>query len=168
MVAYENHLVPRLYCLQDGSPGPVEAVLTGGTATTAAALLLALPAYDAAVINEARVSQGQLLGLALALLGAGSEQLEAVQGLRADADAVRHSLLGAAATCTCRPAEAQLLLRQRFGWLTDARARTLAAGTCGLAAMLQLLGVQHARVSDADLLDGAMRELLAQDPQLTQ
>ena len=49
-------------------------------------------------------------------------------------------------------------------WLTEERLLTLPAGLCGVAAVMQYLGVTEARVSDADLLDGLLASVMQAQP----
>ncbi|EFJ48452.1 hypothetical protein VOLCADRAFT_90684 [Volvox carteri f. nagariensis] len=56
--------------------------------------------------------------------------------------------------------EGQNVSLQSYDWLTEARCRTLAAGCAGLLGVMEALGVDDVVVSDADLLDGLLYEML--------
>lgn len=45
-------------------------------------------------------------------------------------------------------------------WLTEARAQSMPAGCMGLLAVMEHLGVEQVLVSDRDLLDGLLAEML--------
>ncbi|GLI67224.1 hypothetical protein VaNZ11_011161 [Volvox africanus] len=57
-------------------------------------------------------------------------------------------------------AEERAAALRTYGWLTEARCRTLAAGCAGLLGVMAALGLERVAVSDADLLDGLLAEIL--------
>lgn len=112
-----------------------QIMLAGGTATTAAALLLGLDHYDGAAVHGTRVTAAELVELAECVREA-NDAGSALSWFRGPGTSICISL----------------------GWLSDSRRRSLPVGCKHLAElMLTLSGAgmedAHAVVSNRDLLD---------------
>lgn len=119
-------------CQNEGQqPQPVVVIATGGTVTTLAALQLQLQEYVHEQVHMSILHRQHIEDLMQQYLRAEGQPLEV-----------------GCSSSGCWP-----------GWLTAARAATLAPGCAGLLAMMDLLGVDEVCVSDNDLLDGVVAEM---------
>ena len=147
--AAERWRAERLSADSDGSgSGEWRLVLTGGTVTTAAALLQALPSYSRAAVHRRRLAASDLDALAAALQTAAARE----------AAVARHPWLTPARAASLGPGCAALAVVVR--WLAARVAGGSGSGGGGGggggAADCQFI------VSDSDLLDGAAARLLAE------
>ena len=133
---------------QEQQPFRFELVLTGGTATTAAALLQGcVDGYDGDVVHMSCVTADQLMHLAERAAAGG---LHAGRGhLAVPPSPQEHTQHG--------PDQPQ-----HGGtwpaWVSANRARSLAAGCVALAEVMGALGREHGTVSDRDLLDALLHQ----------
>ena len=114
-----------------GSP-QTKLVLTGGTATTAAALVLGLPSYDGEQVHMSCLQRQQLLDLGAWL--AGEREGEGAKN----------------------PNQRRLLLPM---WVSSSRTASLPTGCAVLAELMCLLCQEKAVVSNKDMLDSIMLEM---------
>jgi exopolyphosphatase/guanosine-5'-triphosphate,3'-diphosphate pyrophosphatase len=109
---------------------PVVVIGTGGTVTTLAALQLQLQEYVHEQVHMVVLQRRHIEDLMQQYLGVHIQPLEV------------------GCSSSCWP-----------GWLTAARAATLAPGCAGLLTLMDWLGVDEVCVSDNDLLDGVVAEM---------